>query len=333
MNTIVVLSLFFATTIVAQTSTCFHGVNLAGLDFGGGKYPGQYGKDYIAPNNGEIDYYTGKGMNAFRLPFLWERLQPTANGPFNQTYLGYITSVVNYATSKGAKLILDPHNYARYFGIVIGTGNVATSDYANFWSQLAKLFAQNNNVIFGLMNEPNTMSTELWLTDANAAISAIRSVGANNLIIVPGNAWTGAWSWYQNWYGSPNAEIMTGVKDSANNYAIEVHQYLDSDSSGTHDECVDASIGSSRLANFTSWARQNHVKAFLGEWAGGKNSVCYSAITDTLNFLGNNKDVYLGWTWWAGGPWWGNYMFNLDPQNGQDAPQMQYLVPYLKSGC
>jgi len=330
MNTVLVLLALF---IVSIHAACFSGVNLAGLDFGGQNLPGTYGKDYINPNNGEVDYYVGKGINFFRLPFLWERLQPKANGTFDQKYLSYINNFVQYATSKGATVLLDPHNYARYYGTIIGTGNVPTSAFADFWSQLAKLYSNNAKVFFGLVNEPNTMSTELWLVDANAAIAAIRSTGAQNTIFVPGNAWTGAWSWYQNWYGTPNADVLSGIVDPGNNFAVEVHQYLDSDNSGTHDACVSATIGSERLSNFTDWARQHKFKAFVGEWAGGKNSQCYSAITDTLTFIDKNRDVYLGWSWWSGGPWWGNYMYGLDPANGQDQPQMQYLLPFLKTGC
>lgn len=37
----------------------FSGVNLAGLDFGGGHYPGVYGKDYTSPTTQEVDYYLG----------------------------------------------------------------------------------------------------------------------------------------------------------------------------------------------------------------------------------------------------------------------------------
>jgi endoglucanase len=87
-------------------------------------------------------------------------------------------------------------------------------------------------VIFGLMNEPHSMATELWLNNANAAIAAIRSTGAENLVLVPGNAWTGAHSWNSNWYGTPNSTVMLNITDSLNNYAYEVHQYLDSNSSG-----------------------------------------------------------------------------------------------------
>ena len=54
------------------------GVNLAGAEFGS---VGQaYGTGYTYPTHAEIDYYAASGMNVIRLPFLWERLQPTLNG-------------------------------------------------------------------------------------------------------------------------------------------------------------------------------------------------------------------------------------------------------------
>jgi len=321
------LVILLSITISSVQSQCYRGVNLSGLEFGSA-IPGLFNKDYTVPTNTEVDYFTGKGMNTFRLPFLWERLQGQQNGPFNETYLGYIDQFVNYATGKGAYVIVDPHNYARYFGQVIGQG-VPTSAFANMWQNLADHFKGNSRVIFGLMNEPHDMQTELWLSDANAAIAAIRSTGATNLITVPGNAWTGAASWTANWYGTSNAQVMTGVKDSGNNFVFEVHQYLDSDSSGTHPDCVNTTIGSSRLIDFTNWAKQHGYKAILGEWAGGSNSVCDSAISDLETFINSNAGVIVGWTWWGGGPWWGNYMFALDPKNGSDAPQMQLLTPHL----
>jgi len=252
------------------------------------------------------------------------------NSSFDPLFLRNITTFVSYATAKGANVLIDPHNYARYWQKVVGS-DVAVTAYQNFWFNLAGIFANNNKVIFGLMNEPNTMQTELWLSDANAAISSIRSAGAKNLIFVPGNAWTGAASWLQNWYGTPNGVVMKGVTDPLNNFAFEVHQYLDSDSSGTHADCVSSTIGSERMSSFTQWAKDNKYRAFLGEFGGGRNPTCYSAIDDMLNHLNANQDVYLGWTWWAGGPWWGDYIYALDPDsNGQDRPQMQYLLPHLK---
>jgi aryl-phospho-beta-D-glucosidase BglC (GH1 family) len=97
----------------------FTGVNLSGAEFGVSNnnvhLPGTYITDYIYPNNSEVDYFTGKGMNTFRLPFRWERLQPTNSTPLNSTELGRMTAFVNYATSKGDNVILDPHNFERYY--------------------------------------------------------------------------------------------------------------------------------------------------------------------------------------------------------------------------
>jgi aryl-phospho-beta-D-glucosidase BglC (GH1 family) len=85
------------------------------------------------------------------------------------------------------------------------------------------------------MNEPDDMVTELWSDDANAAIQAIRNAGASNLILVSDNGWTGAHSWGQSWYGTKNVQAMLGINDPRNNYAFKVHQYLNSNFSGTSD--------------------------------------------------------------------------------------------------
>lgn len=204
--------------------------------------------------------------------------------------------------------MLDPHNFARYNNVVIGTGNVPASSFADFWTRLANEFKSNDKIIFGIMNEPHDMPTELWLSDANTAIQAIRATGATNLLFVPGNGFTGAHSWFLNFYGTPNAQVMLGIVDPLNNFVIEVHQYLDSDSSGTNINCVSATIGSERMQAFTQWLRDNNRKGFLGEMGGGRDPTCVAAIDDILSFIGQNDDVYVGWAYWAGGP---KYLLDL----------------------
>lgn len=318
-----------AFTSSAEAATSYTGVNLAGAEFAENSLPGNYGTDYVYPTHAEVDYFTGKGMNVFRLPFRWERLQRTAFADFDAVELARVDDFVNYATGKGASVVLDPHNYARYYGTVIGTGNVPASAFADFWGRLASRYKGNGRVIFGLMNEPRDMPTELWRDDANAAIQAIRNAGASNLILVPGNGWTGAHSWSQSWYGTPNAQAMLGINDPGNNYAFEVHQYLDGDFSGTADQCVSTTVGSEKLAEFTNWLRQNGKRGFLGEFAGGRNDTCYAALDNMLTYVDNNADVWLGWTYWAAGPWWGDYMFTLEPAGGTDRPQMSPLSGHL----
>jgi endoglucanase len=319
----------------------FTGVNLAGAEFGETVLPGSYGTHYIYPTPAEIDYYLGRGMNAVRIPFRWERLQPRLGGPLDATELARLRAITGEATQRGVHVVLDPHNYARYFGALVGSAAVSNAAFADFWSRLAAEFADDPAVIFGLMNEPHDIPTQQWLSAANAAIAAIRAAGAHNLILVPGNGSSGAHSWADDWYGEPNASAMTRVVDPIQNFAFEVHQYLDGNSSGTSPAIVSPTIGSERLAGFTAWLRANGYRGWLGEFAvareqigGATGQIGDEALVDMLDYIRDNEDVWLGLTWWAGGPWWGDYMFTLEPQQlGQpgetDRPQMAVVQPYL----
>jgi endoglucanase len=309
------------------------GTNLSALEFNSGTKPGRPYYDYGVPTHAEVDYFVGKKMLFIRLPFLWERLQPVLDGDFDATYLGFVTDLTDYATSKGATVLLDPHNYARYNGLVIGStsaGAATAAQFGAFWGKLAALFARNPKVIFGLMNEPNGMATELWLADANTAIASIRAVGATNVITVPGNGYTGAHSWTSDGYGTADSTVMLGVKDPLDNYVYEVHQYLDADSSGTHSTCDAAPEGSQSLMAFTEWARANGKRAMIGELGAADNATCLSNLDDFLSYVDRNRDVFAGWTYWSAGPWWGTYMYSIEPgSTGADAPQMATLLKHL----
>lgn len=316
-------------TIVAGLGTSaaaaveWTGVNLAGAEFDHGTF---------WPIAAEVNYFRSAGMNIIRVPFRWERLQPALSGPLDPTQLASLQRVVADARSAGAYVILDPHNYARYNGNVIGSGAVPRAAFTDFWNRLASVFRDQPHVIFGLMNEPNSMPTEDWLLAANAGIAGIRNAGAQQWILVPGNAWTGAHSWLQNWYGTPNGSVMGGVVDPLNHYAYELHQYFDGDYSGQSSWC-NAGNGAAQLSAVTQWLRERGKRGFLGEFAGGANDDCRTAVTNALGYLANNADVWLGWSWWAAGPEWGEYIFTLEPTNNftVDRPQMAWLRPYLAS--
>jgi endoglucanase len=317
----------------------YRGVNLTGAEWGidawGNGSIGAHGVNYVYPDpafaSGYVsaDYFIGKGMNTFRLPFRWERLQPVLGGPFDAAERARLQTTVTNLTNKGAYVLVDPHNYARYWTGVIGE-TIPPQDFANFWWRLADYFKGNDRVIFGLMNEPHDMSTEDWVEAANAALGAIRNAGATNLVLVPGNAWTGAWTWEASWYGWPNAEAMLWINDPGFNYAIEVHQYMDAIGSGAPD-CVSPTIGAERLSVFTSWLRAHGKRGFLGEFSGGADATCAAALDGMLSHLENNADVYLGWTYWAGGPWWHD-VAALEPTAGIDSPSMNLLEPHLPAG-
>jgi len=327
----VVLFFMFANPTHAKPLP-YTGVVIAGGEF----YhptPGKtavYGQNYSYPTNDEIDYFARKGMNIIRVPFLWETLQPFPNQPLRQDEVDRLKEVVSAAKSRKMVVLLDPHNYARYYGKVVGGPEVSISSFADFWGRLAPNFARDDNVWFGLVNEPHDMPTEQWLQAANAAIAAIRAAGAKNRILVPGNSWTGAFSWSATWYGTPNSAVMVGVRDLLNNSIFEVHQYLDSDGSGTHTEVVSPTVGSERLKDFTQWCRANHQRAFLGEFAAANSDQGHAAIENMIDYMEKNQDVWVGFAWWAAGSRWGDYMFSIEPANGQDKAQMAWLIPHLQ---
>jgi endoglucanase len=309
----------------------FTGVNLAGGEFGKASKDkaGLFGKDFTYPTVAEFNYFQLNGCNVIRLPFLWERLQPDLDRRLDAAETARLRSVVRQATGVGLKVILDVHNYARYFGKVIGSTEVPEESFAAFWKLLAMEFKPDRNVMFGLMNEPHDMPGRQWLSAANAAIAAIRAAGATNLILVPGNSWTGAHSWASGG-ADGNSVVMLGVRDPGSNFIFEVHQYLDRDSSGTQPLVVSATIGSERLTRFTQWCKEHRYRALLGEFGAPPGELSKQAVQDMLGYMEKNSDVWTGFTWWAAGPWWGEYMFSLEPRAGKDAPQLDYLRPHLQ---
>ena len=108
---------------------------------------------------------------------------------------------------------------------LIGRDPGATEEFAAVWRTIAREVSRRPNVIFGLMNEPYKQTATEWLEGAHAAVNAIRDEGAYQLVLVPGSYWSSAWLWTT----TDNKEVMLDFRDPAQNFAIEVHQYLNHD--------------------------------------------------------------------------------------------------------
>src|ERR1700758_1509577 len=93
-------------------ATAASGVNISGLEIGG-TLPGGLWTDYAMPTTYEIAYYASRGMTIARIPFSWERMQPTLGGPLNTTYLGYVQQAANMLRAVNARALLDLHNYGQ----------------------------------------------------------------------------------------------------------------------------------------------------------------------------------------------------------------------------
>ena len=298
------------------------GVNLSGAEYNSSKTRIYW--DYTYPTKGEIDYYTKKGLKVFRVPVLSSRilsssLENNGGGKDWIALMGFITQ----AASAGAWVIIDIHQYGTMPSGLVGKSQAATTEFAAAWGEMAKRLKGTPNVIFGLMNEPNAQTATDWIKGVNIAITQIRKEGAKQLILVPGSYWTGA----HNWASTDNASVMAGVADPASNFAYEVHQYLDQYSTGTTPKVAPGS-GKTSLVAFTNWARAHHAKAFLGEFGFSAAPDAMAEGRDLVAYMAANKDVWRGWTYWAGGPWWGNYMFSVEPDKTGDKPQMEVLTKF-----
>ncbi|KAF2028343.1 glycoside hydrolase [Setomelanomma holmii] len=295
----------------------------AGGEFAQQNLPGAFGVDYQLINETAIDFFLTAGVNTIRLPFLLERMCPVETGlgkTLNETYFTELSTAVHYITSKGGYVILDAHNYMRYndpsmqpsSGNVIGNtsdNKVATTEnLADFWKELSTRFIINPNVIFGIMNEPHDMPTALVLQNHQAMTDAIRKAGAQQLILVPGNSFTGAQRWLNETCSkkslecTPNADVLTAITDSLDNFAFDMHLYFDNDTSGTHEDCTLAAP--TNILPATAWLKENNYTAFLSDFGARSNPTCFETLNNTLMHL-ENSGVLVGWTYWSAGPLWG----------------------------
>lgn len=324
------------------------GCNLAGgeVDYGTANTTNPTSNsDYLFISHQDIDYLAAKKINFVRLLFSWECLQQSLNSPLaNNTYSSDMQDRVAYLTSKGITVLIEPHggagnNFAKYKGNLVGSADVPNSAFADFWARVATIYKNNPKVVFGLTNEPSNMSTMQWFGAAQATINAIRSVSATNMIMVPGNGWTNAQSWNDNWYdtATPKVSNATGFKtltDPGKNLVMSVHMYFDANAGGGADDVVSATIGVERAAVAVNWARANGYKVHFGEFgANAATAMAPAAIKNFMDYLVANQDVVLGCSWWAYGPptWWGGYRFTLCPTSNYtvDNVKWSWLAPYL----
>jgi endoglucanase len=324
--------------IAAQCTTSIQcGMPLVGVNIDGGELNSSDAvdtlhTDYIYPSKAEIDYFASKGLKIIRVPFELSRLELSPGAPLDTTTLGYLKQIVSWAAADGVTVLLDPHDYGYAWGHLIGTdsGDTTNVQFGNFWSEVAAAFKSYPNVAFGIMNEPHVQTAEEWAVSDNAAIAAIRQTGATQEIMVPGVDYTNA----GNWIVSRSAAAInpSTIVDPGHNYAFEVHEYLDPNSSGTtFAPITDPDLGVERLRAVTQWAYSTGAKLFLGEFGVPPDSYSLGALLNTLTYMRRNANVWQGIAYFSGGPWWpAGYPFSVEPtglgtSTVSDAPQMGVL--------
>jgi endoglucanase len=304
------------------------GVNLAAAEFGPQHLPGTAGVDYTYPAGaGRAAYFAGKGLTLIRLPFLWERVQPAAYGHLSAADVGGIRALLDDAQASGAQVILDLHNYGRYYGAPLTRADAGK--LADVWGKLAQAFRGHPGLYgYELMNEPHDLpeGPDSWAYLAQAAADGIRRYDSQAWLLVPGYSWQSARFWADN-----NASL--DVRDPAGRLLYAAHLYFDADHTGTYRNSYDAdraysTIGVDRLQPYLAWLAARNARGILTEYGVPDNDARWSAALDLFLAALASSPRIQGGTYWAAGPWWGTFALSVEPRSGQDRPQMAVLARY-----
>ncbi len=303
------------------------GVNLSAAGFGAHvALPGVYGKHYSYPEESYYKKYADKGMDLVRLPFVWERIQPKLNTSLDSAELARLMQSLDFAQKHGVKVILDLHNYYRYYDKLIGSKDVPIDSFAGVWKQIAQKVVNHPAVDgYGLMNEPYS-TNGLWPQAAEAAAKAIRTVDGKRWIYIAGDRYSSAYH-----FPKYNTTLVNSpwMRDPKNNLVYEAHMYLDKDYSGNYadrNEKFAANLGVERVKPFVEWLKANKLRGYIGEH--GVPDFSPSAMVAMDNLLGYLRQNCIPMTYWAAGPWWGEYVLSLDTLSGSYRPQLPILTKH-----
>lgn len=303
------------------------GVNLAGAEFNSSKLPGIPSKDYTYPKDSELTFIAEQGANVIRLPFRWERIQPKPLDPLASEELQRLQQTVKSASDKGLCVILDVHNYAKYYGTPLQDNSALQTAFVDLWLRLAVAFPDPNVAAFGLMNEPNYITIAQWGILSKRTLAALRKATAKNLIFVGGGNWSGLHDWFTDHDGMSNATAFADLSDPLNRTILEVHQYADEDYSGTGTTCHLPDKFNTKFGKLGVWATEHRQRLFLGEFGVPPSPECLLVLERFLSLM--NGPAWKGWSYWAAGGWWGDYPMALNTDAASPSLQWQYLKKYF----
>jgi endoglucanase len=310
-----------------------YGVNIAGAEFGlidhfgQGKLPGTLGVDYLyaaPPAYDSYGYFARQGLTLLRIPFHWERVQRAPQQELSGVDVLGLRRMLDAAAAHQQRVILDLHNFGRYYGRPLGTSDAAL--LADVWQRLALEF-RGHPALWGyeLMNEPHALPDGAagWAILAQAATDAIRAVDQTHYILVPGYDFQSAARWRRE-------NEYLDIRDPVGKLIYTAHLYFDRDGSGRYVEHYAAADGEAdlgvRLAQpFLDWLAAKNQRGIFTEYGVPDSDPRWLTVLDRfLTALDANPRI-LGGTYWAAGPWWGEYPLHVEPTGGVDRPQLQVL--------
>lgn len=287
-------------------------------------------------NRQHLEFLASKGVQVLRLPFRWEQVQPTLDGPFNPRAVAAIRRHIALARELGMQVILDPHNFARYTVVaeggkktlaLIGEPELPIPVFARFWGRMSAEFRDVEGIYaYGLMNEPNNIVTKRWERASQAALDAIRANGDRRLVLVPGSNFSTTYIWLM-CHGA-----HSWIRDPADNFMYEAHCYFESTGGGDYPAPYEKELAThpdpvrrtrERLDLFVNWCEENGVQGFLGEF-GAPGDPRWQAHVEA--FLTDLDTAHMGGTAWGGGERYPlDYPHRLGPHEGIEPPHWAVL--------
>lgn len=314
-------------TSTPKISSKLFGVNTAGAEFGEKSLPGTSNQDFIYTTTPtHYTYFAKKGLTLQRVPFRWERVQRWAWADLSSSDIASLRQMVDSANAANEKVILDMHNYGRYYNAPLTRDD--TWKLTDAWRKIATVF-KDHPALYGyeIMNEPHDLpggNTD-WQFMAQEVTNAIRDVDKTHVIIIPGYDWQSAARWR-------NTNENLTISDPSNNILYSAHVYFDQDATGEYKNSFDAdgvypSIGRDRMQPFFQWLSEKNKRGIITEYGVPKNDARWLLVLDNFMQTLKKNNQIVGGTYWASGEWWGSYSLSVEP-TGIDAPQMSILQNY-----
>jgi endoglucanase len=345
----------------------FAGINLLGLEFGKSidpvVIPNLSDADSSTPNSDlkDTEEFIKAGVNTVRVPLSWGYLQldgPGKGGINLAYYNNYVRPLLQTLTKAQVNTIIDLHAYMRYskFGEQYSgcapdggpcpDGTLITDEnaYKSVWGQLAKLIQNDSEIdqkfiMIDLVNEPVDVPDDKVFTIQASLIKMLQEQKFAGYILVEGNSWSGLHSWARHqWKGSDNQTYSNATLFTRDNFnkqgisdlskiIINVHQYLDSNYSGTEDTCQQdlTTTGDNgfNLNEFVDYLSTNQFQAMVTEFGTGKDAKsCQAPLKQFMHYLEDNSSKgknygFAGWTVWSTGHGWGTYKLRVEPSSYQ----------------
>jgi len=311
------------------------GVTIAGAEFGSDKASfcnediGQLGQDYFYNKPWTFNWFQQEGIDLFRIPFRWERIQPLLGGPLNESELDRLIKILRWSENKDVRVILDLHNFGRYSlrhneKIVSAVVNkkyngellVSIADLIDVWAKIISACddAGVTPWALGLMNEPHDMGFGNWRKISSQLVSGLREQGSTHTLLVSGDGWSSA----ENWKKQHGAK--TWIDDPLDNSIYEAHVYFDHDGAGKYGLSFGEELRrdpniyerpQQRLQPFLDWLKKNNARGIIGE-IGIPNSIKpWERVAREAMLLLQQNDIEM--VYWAAGERWGDYLMSIQP--------------------